>query len=231
MHLPRRPTSALHLGRFFCTPFPCGPWATSAPRECAGLRPSPPLRGYRCAPRRGARSAQRARNERGTSEERAGNGFAGRSVGPRVVVVGRQAVGRQAVGADARGPRVAVGRRSVGSVRSALRGPSAAPAGVGPFAVRPLRRGGSGLGAVRPLRRGGGGGGAVPKPPEAAAGECEAAKHEHGAPAAGARRGRAETSRGRWRAVRAAPKGPRHRHRRRRAPERAARTAAGRRAQ
>ena len=161
-----------HISTLECTPFPPEPCAPSAPRECAGLRPSPPLRGSRCAPRRGARSAQRARNERASSEERASIGVAGRPFGPRVAVVGRQAVGRRSVGADARGPRVAVGRRSVGSVRSALRGPSAAPAGVGPYAVRPLRRGGSVLGAVRPLRRGGDGGGAVPKPPEAGEGEC-----------------------------------------------------------
>ena len=149
----------MHLGRFFCTPFPPEPCAPSAPRECAGLRPSPPLRGYRCAPRRGARSAQRARNERATSEERASIGGAGRPFGPRGAFVGRQAVGRRSVGPYARGPRVAVGRRSVGSVRSALRAhphrprgfgrsrASAPPRGVGPWRARPHRRGGGGVGA------------------------------------------------------------------------------------
>ena len=71
----------------------------------------------------------------------------------------------------------------------------------------------------------------MPKPPEAGEGECVAAKPEHGAPAAGARAGRPETSRGRGRAGREAPKGPRPRHRRRRAAEPTARTAADRRAQ
>lgn len=81
-----------HISTLECTPFPPGPCAPSAPRECAGLRPSPPLRGFRCAPRRGARSAQRARNERGTSGQRARNALGGRSVGPRGSV-GRPSVG------------------------------------------------------------------------------------------------------------------------------------------
>ena len=148
-----------HISTLECTPFPPEPCAPSAPRECAGLRPSPPLRGSRCAPRRGARSAQRARNERGTSEERASIGGAGRPFGPRAAFVGRQAVGSRSVGADARGPRVAVGRRSVGSVRSALRAhphrprgsgrtrAAAPPRGVGPWRARPHRRGGGGGGA------------------------------------------------------------------------------------
>ena len=135
MHLPRRPPSALHLGRFFCTPFPHAPCAPSAPRECAGLRPSPPLRGYRCAPRRGARSAQRARNERATSEERASIGVAGRPFGPRSVFVGRQAVGRRSVGGRSVRTRAALALRSAGgrSGRSAR-----------PCAVHPLRPRGSG---------------------------------------------------------------------------------------
>ena len=154
----------------------CGASPLAAP---AGLS-------LRSAPRRAQRAAseERASNERATSAQRARWSLVrpsrlvrwsagGRSVRPRAAIALRSAggrsalaprslVGRRSVGRAARCPRVAVGRRSVGSGRSALRGPSAAPAGVRPFAVRPLRRGGSVLGAVRPLRRGGGGGGAVP---------------------------------------------------------------------
>lgn len=148
-----------HISTLECTAFPPEPCAPSAPRECAGLRPSPPLRGFRCAPRRGARSAQRARNERASSEERASIGVAGRPFGPRGSVGGRQAVGSRPVGAAARGPRVAVGRRSVGSGRSALRAhphrlrgsgrtrAAAPPRGGGPWRARPHRRGGVGGGA------------------------------------------------------------------------------------
>ena len=138
----------MHLGRFFCTPFPCGPCAPSAPRECAGLRPSPPLRGSRCAPRRGARSAQRARNERATSEERASIGVAGRPFGPR----------------SGRAVRSVGVRRSVG--RFAPLGParpSAPPAGVGPFArVRTAAGGRSLARASAPPRRGRGRGAPSP---------------------------------------------------------------------
>ena len=123
-----------------------------------GFAPSRPF-GAIAALRAAARAA---RSERGTSEQRARNERATGSQVGRSALAPRSLVGRRSVGRAARCPRVAVGRRSVGSGRSALRGPSAAPAGGRPFAVRPLRRGGSVLGAVRPLRRGGGGGGAVP---------------------------------------------------------------------
>ena len=149
----------MHLGRFFFSPFPPEPCTPSAPRECAGLRPSPPLRGYRCAPRRGARSAQRARNERATSEERASIGVAGRPFGPRSGRAVRSVGVRRSVGRVGPFGRSAFGGRSVGSRRSALRAhphrprgsgrsrASAPPRGGGPWRARPHRRGGVGVGA------------------------------------------------------------------------------------
>ena len=201
----------MHLGRFFVSPPSVGPVRPISTEGVCGASPlaAPAGLSLRSAPRRAQRAAseERASNERATSAERA-----------RWSLGRPSRFGRSALGRLGRFGRSALGGRSVVSRGAALRGPSAAPAGVGPNAVRPLRRGGVG-------------GGAVPKPPEAGEGECVAAKPEHGAPAAGARRGRRETSRGRGRAEREAPKGPRPRHRRRRAAARAARTAADRRAQ
>lgn len=156
-----------HISTLECTPFPPEPWAPSAPRECAGLRPSPPLRGSRCAPRRGARSAQRARNERASSEERASIGVAGRPFGPRASFVGRQAVGRSGRALPSRCGRQAVGRvgplgpaRSIRCARggSAVRGAAAAPRGVGPWrsaAAAPRRGRGRGSAVAARSDRGG----------------------------------------------------------------------------
>ena len=157
--------------------------APSTPRECAGLRPSPPLRGSRCAPRRGARSAQRARNERATSEERASIGVAGRPFGPRASFVGRQAVGRSGRALPSRCGRQAVGR--VGPLGPAR--PSAPPAGVRPFArVRTAAGGRSLARASAPPRRGRGRG--APSPLLAAAGGAPPLIPARGGPRRSARR-------------------------------------------
>ena len=142
----------MHLGRFFCTPPSVQAVHPISPEGVCGASPlaAPAGLSLRSAPRRAQRAAseERARNERGTSEQRGRRSAVRPSVGVRRSALRRSALGRSAVGPRSDGVRRSAVRAHRHRPRGASRSrASAPPRGVGPWRARPHRRGGGGVGA------------------------------------------------------------------------------------